>query len=141
MVERPDWGTLYGKFDDLRRAMGGLEDTQRKMMKVTGTGWSEDRLIKAVVGPRGQLVDLEIDPRIYRRPNSKGLSASILAAVRAAVEDASRQTLELLDGNVPTDLRVQSIGSLNVRRLLESHDSDLPREEEDGDDFVVRERR
>jgi DNA-binding protein YbaB len=140
MVDRPDWGALYSAFDDMRRAVGGLEETQRQILKVTGIAWSEDRTIKAVVGPRGQLIDLEIDPRVYRKPNSKALSATILATVRSAVDDAMAKTRKLMDHNVPSDLRVKSIGSLDVRRLLESHDRDLSQEEGD-DGFVLRERR
>jgi DNA-binding protein YbaB len=136
MVERPDWGALYSKFDDLRKAMDGLEATQRKLFKVTGVAWSSDRTVKVVVGPRGQLVDLEIDPRVYRKPNSKALSATILATVREAVEDASRQTMEILDASAPEDLRVSKIGSLDLRRVMGSHDADLPREEDGGDEFV-----
>ena len=141
MVERPDWGALHSAFDDLRSAVGDLENTQRRIMKVNGVGWSDDRMIKAVVGPRGQLIDLEIDPRVYRKPNSKALSASIMAAVRVAVEHAMTQTREILDRNVPSDLRVKSVGSLDVRRLIESHDSDLSRDEGDDDGFVLREHR
>lgn len=137
MVDRPDWGALYGAFDDMRKAIGGLEDTQRKILKITGVAWSEDRMIKAVVGPRGQLIDLEIDPRVYRKPNSKALSATILATVRLAVDDAMAKTRKFLDHNVPSDLRVKSVGSLDVRRLLESHDRDLS-QEEGGDGIVVR---
>jgi hypothetical protein len=129
MVERPDWGALYGAFEDLGRAVGGLEEKHRKIMKITGVGWSDDRMIKAVVGPRGQLVDIEIDPRIYRKPNSKALSAAILAAVRVAIADVNSQTLEMLDRDVPADLRIKKVGSLDVRRLMETPDSDLARED------------
>jgi DNA-binding protein YbaB len=141
MVDRPDWGALHNAFDGLRNAVGDLENTQREIMKITGTGWSDDRMIKAVVGPRGQLVDLDIDPRVYRKPNSKALSAAILAAVRVAVEDAMTQTREIIDKGVPGDLRIRSVGSLNVRRLIESHDKDLSREEGDDGGFVLREHR
>jgi DNA-binding protein YbaB len=129
MVDRPDWNALYGAFDDLRRAVGGLEDKHRKIMKITGVGWSDDRMVKAVVGPRGQLVDIEIDPRVYRKPNSKALSAAILAAVRVAIADANSQTMATLDRDVPADLRIKKVGSLDVRRLMETPDSDLARED------------
>jgi DNA-binding protein YbaB len=135
VAERPDWGALHSAFDDMRKAIGGLEETQRKILKITGVAWSDDRLVKAVVGPRGQLIDLEIDPRVYRKPNSKALSATILATVRLAVDDAMAKTREFLDHNVPSDLRVKSVGGLDVRRLMSSHDGDLSREE--GDDGIV----
>ncbi len=139
-MDRPDWGALYSAFDDMRTAIAGLEETQRQILKITGVAWSDDRLIKAVVGPRGQLIDLDIDPRVYRTPNSKALAATILATVRSAVDDAMAKTGEFLDTNVPSDLRVKSVGSFDVRRLLRSHDRDLTREEGGDDGFVVRER-
>ncbi|GIH16557.1 YbaB/EbfC family nucleoid-associated protein [Rugosimonospora africana] len=129
MVDRPDWNALYGAFDDLRQAVGGLEEKHRKIMKITGVGWSDDRMVKAVVGPRGQLVDIEIDPRVYRKPNSKALSAAILAAVKVAIADANSQTMETLDRDVPADLRIKKFGSLDVRRLMQTPDSDLDRED------------
>jgi DNA-binding protein YbaB len=120
-------------FGDLDKAVAGLEDRQRKVFQITGTAWSEDRLVKVVVGPRGQLVELEIDPRIYRTPNSKALAASILATVRRAVDDAMRQTAEVLDEGLPSDLRMDRIGSIDIRRMIVSHDGDLSKpDDEDG---------
>ncbi|GAA5188668.1 hypothetical protein GCM10023322_39870 [Rugosimonospora acidiphila] len=138
MIERPDWGAVYAQFDDLRRAIDGFDETQRKMMKITGTAWSQDRLIKAVVGPRGQLIELDIDPKIYRRPDSKALAASVVATVRAAVDDANRRSRELLDEKIPSDMRMNNLGPLNIRKLMETHDSELSREEEDGDESADR---
>lgn len=125
MAERPDWNALYSAFEELGRAFRGMADTQRKIMQVTGRGSSPDGTVKAVVGPRGHLIELELDQKVYRKPNSKALAASILAAVRAAVEDASGKTRELLDLGVPNDLRVDQVGSLNIRGLMEVHDSEL----------------
>src|SRR5215475_488654 len=70
-ADRPNWSAIGDMIGELRRAMGGLNESQREMLKVTGSGWSPDRTIKAVVGPRGQLLELEIDPRVFRKPNSK----------------------------------------------------------------------
>jgi glycosyltransferase involved in cell wall biosynthesis len=131
MTERPDWNALYSMFNDLGKAVQGLEQTQRKIFEVTGTAWSPDRLIKVVVGPRGQLTELEIDPRIYRTPNSKALAATILDTVRRAVDDAMRQTNEALDASVPGDMRISKIGSIDVRRMLTRHDADLTRADEE----------
>ncbi|GAA1790840.1 hypothetical protein GCM10009682_11060 [Luedemannella flava] len=131
MTERPDWNVLRGMFADLDKAVAGMEERQRKVFQITGTAWSDDRLIKVVVGPRGQLTELEIDPRVYRTPNSKALAASILATVRRAVEDAMRQTTEVLDEGLPSDLRFNKIGSIDVRRTLTRHDGDLSKLDEE----------
>jgi DNA-binding protein YbaB len=129
-VQRPDWSALGGMLD-LTKAMRDAEQTQRKMFDVTGTAWSDDRLVKAVVGPRGQLVELDIDPRVYRTPNSRALATSILATVRSATDDAMAQTRQIIDAAMPADLRPGAVGALDLPRLLSLHDADLSRENDD----------
>jgi DNA-binding protein YbaB len=111
---------------DLRRATAELPDLQRRMLSVTGVAWSDDRMIKAVVGPRGHLLDLEIDPRVLRKPNSKALSASILQTVQWAIEDAGRQSRDLLEGSLPADLRPTTrLGGTDLSSFVSSHDKDV----------------
>ena len=121
-MDRPDWNALGAMVADVKRAWSGIDDTQRRLSNVTGTAWSADRMIKATVGPRGQLVELEIDPRVYRNPNSKALAADILATARIAVEDVARQTREILEENLPSDLR--QLGGPDLDSLLR-HDADI----------------
>jgi DNA-binding protein YbaB len=128
-VDRPDWSIVRSMIDDLHRARNNIAASQQRIMKIKGEAWSDDRLIKAVVGPRGQLIDLEIDPRVYRNPNSKALAASILATVRSAVDDALRQGREVRDELVPKDLRALAEGGRANPDLLKMHDADL-----EGDD-------
>jgi DNA-binding protein YbaB len=110
---------------DLERATEKLHESQRRIRQIKGVAWSGDRLIKAVVGPRGQLIELEIDPRVYRTPNSKALSTSILETVRSAVEDAMRQGREIRDDVVPKDLRTLAAKGSATEDLLTVHDADL----------------
>lgn len=126
---------------ELNRTLSNVADTQKKMMSVTGTAWSDDRMIKAVVGPRGQLIDLEIDPRVYRKPNSKALALSILSTVRAAVEQAVVKTQEIVDESMPQVddmLRPGPNPGMDMRKLIRSHDADLKKIAEEGDDVDVR---
>lgn len=125
MDERPNWSAIGSMINDLRHTLDNVGQTQRQVLAVTGTAWSEDRLVKAVVGPRGQLLELEIDPRIYRTPNSTALAASILSTVRAAVDDANTKTKEIIERALPRD-RGLGLGPTDVDRMLERHDSDLP---------------
>ena len=124
-VDRPDWSGLQAMFGDVQKAMGGVDDAQRKMLRITGTAWSEDRTIKAVVGPRGHLIELDIDPRVYRKPNSKQLSADIVATVRRAVEDATAQAKEIIDELMPSDLRLKRFAGAEFDKLIGSHDADV----------------
>lgn len=139
-MERPQWSAIRGVIDDLQHTIENAAQTRQQIMAITGTAWSDDRLIKAVVGPRGQLIELEIDPRVYRTPNSKALAASILSTVRAAVEDANKQTREIVDKVMPKDRGLGLIGKTDFDVLMESHDADLPKalkkNEEGGHGFL-----
>jgi DNA-binding protein YbaB len=139
-MERPQWSAIRGVIDDLQQTIENAAQTRQQIMEITGTAWSDDRLIKAVVGPRGQLIELEIDPRVYRTPNSKALAASIMSTVRAAVEDANKQTKEIVDKVMPKDRGLGLIGKTDFDVLMESHDADLSKalkkNEEDGHGFL-----
>jgi DNA-binding protein YbaB len=74
------------------------------MMSVTGVSWSDDRMVKVVVGPRGQLVDLEIDPRVFRRPDAAELRAKILGAANDAVRKVTEQVQEIMSEQLPPDM-------------------------------------
>ncbi len=124
-MDRPDWGVLRSMVDDLQRARQNMGETHRKMLAVRGEARSEDRLIRAVVGPRGQLIDLELDPRVFRNPDSKALAAAILDTVRDAVDDTQRQARELRDELLPTDLRAVSEQLKSGPDLFTTQDADL----------------
>ena len=126
---RPDWGVLRNMVSDLRKATAELPNVQERMLRVTGTAWSSDGMIKAVVGPRGHLLELDIDPRVLRQPNAQALSASIVQTVRAAVEDAGKQSSELLNGSLPADLR--QLSNTDMRTYVGSHDADVRVRNED----------
>jgi DNA-binding protein YbaB len=134
MVDRAersdDYSGLRSMVGDLQGLLGGIENKQRRLLEVVGTAWSDDRMVRAVVGPRGQLVDLELDPRVFRRPDSRALSMEILATVRAAVEDTYAQTQEILNEGLPPDLKALGFAGSTVQRLLTRHDADLEREED-----------
>lgn len=113
---------------DLRRSLDRVGSMQRALMRVTGTAWSEDRMVKAVVGPRGQLIELDIDPRVYRKPNSKALAASIIATVHAAVDNVIRDGAEILDQNIPRDAGLGLGADSPAMRMARQHDADVLKE-------------
>jgi DNA-binding protein YbaB len=122
---RPDVSVLGDMLDQVRHAMSEAENTQRKLLEVTGTAWSDDRLIKVVVGPRGQLIELDIDPRVYRTPNSKALSAAILETARRAAADVMERATEIMTEHVPTDVRLGKIGSFDLPTMMNRTDAEL----------------
>jgi DNA-binding protein YbaB len=128
---RPDWNILRSMVSDLRKATDGLPDLQKRMLTVTGSAQSSDGLIKVLVGPRGHLLELEIDPRALRQPNSKALAASIVQTVREAVEEVGERNSELLRESLPADLRARQMAGTDMVKLLRSHDADVRIKEDD----------
>jgi DNA-binding protein YbaB len=137
-MERPQWSAIRAVIGDLHETLDNAAKTRQQVLEITGTAWSDDRLVKAVVGPRGQLIELEIDPRVFRTPNSKALSASILSTVRAAVEDANQKTREIVNKAMPKDRGLGLLGATDFDQMMSSHDADLPRvlKKEDGLGYV-----
>ena len=96
---------IFGQImEQLRKAAEELPKTQDQMLDLMGEAWSDDGMVKAVVGPRGQLVDLEIDPRVFRQPDAAALRARILAAAAAAARDVREQVQEIVDSHLPSDI-------------------------------------
>jgi DNA-binding protein YbaB len=124
-VQRPDWSALNSVIDDLGNALTGLDGLQERMRRLTGTGHSADGLVRAVVGPRGQLVVLDIDARVYRVPDARALAAAVLEATRHAVDDVTGQGKDLVTRMLPKDLRPTSATGPDTEALLYGHDADL----------------
>lgn len=127
-MEHSDSSPMSDAARQLDDSLAGLSDVQQEMLSVTGTAWSSDRTVKVVVGPRGQLVDIEIDPRIYRKPEPKALAALIVATTKVAIERSAARTKEIIDEKLPQAkdmLNAAPIPGVRTGRLIGSHDADL----------------
>jgi DNA-binding protein YbaB len=85
---------LSNQFEKIR---GGLTDMQRKLTAVTASAKSADGHVTATVGARGQLVKLQLDPRIYRTPDSAKLAETITETVHTAAEEAAGKVQAVVD--------------------------------------------
>ncbi|WP_165777486.1 YbaB/EbfC family nucleoid-associated protein [Amycolatopsis antarctica] len=74
-----------------------LRAAHRKIEAVRGSGECPDGLVTATVDGRGELLALDLDPRIYREHDTRALGARILAAVGEANADARRQVAAVAD--------------------------------------------
>ncbi|SDF98033.1 YbaB/EbfC family nucleoid-associated protein [Klenkia brasiliensis] len=76
---------------------------------------SRDGLVTVTVGPRGDLVRLDLDPRIYRRPDSRELADTITATVQKAVSAAREAVVETFSAIVPPEqMRATLDGDLDT---------------------------
>lgn len=85
---------LSSGFAQLRQNLGEL---RRELAELAVTAKSPDGLVSATVGCQGQLVELRLDPRIYRRQDSRHLSTVITQTVQDAGAEAARRVRELSD--------------------------------------------
>jgi DNA-binding protein YbaB len=64
---------------------------------------SKDGLITATVGPNGQLIRLDIDPRIYRRPDARALADAITETIKRAGTKAREEIVGMFTSVLPRD--------------------------------------
>ena len=95
---RARFDEVYGQYQRIR---DGLDDLQEQLAAFTLTARSEDGMVTATVGPRGQLVDLRLDRRAYRDHEPDQLAVKITTTVRRASEEASAAVHELVSGYLP----------------------------------------
>jgi DNA-binding protein YbaB len=65
-----------------------LLDLRERMADISATAESDDGLISATTDGHGRLLDLELDRRLYRVPDSRRLAAAITGAVGEAADRA-----------------------------------------------------
>jgi DNA-binding protein YbaB len=103
----PENAALQAHADQLRtdfqRLMADGPAVAARARQVVVTRRSRDGLVSVTVGPRGDLVHLDIDPRVFRRPDSRGLADSIVETVQAAAQEAQEQVVETLSTVIPRE--------------------------------------
>ncbi|PRY27230.1 YbaB/EbfC family nucleoid-associated protein [Pseudosporangium ferrugineum] len=118
---------VFGRYQRLR---SDVDDIQRRLAEVRISAESEDGLIRATVGPRGQLLDLRLDRRIYRDMDAGRLSHAIVETTARAAELAAAEVQRLMAGYLPVDsgpmryLRDDDLGSLLHRQDAAMREAD-----------------
>jgi DNA-binding protein YbaB len=77
-----------------------VQDLTSQMATLRGVGEAADGKVRAEVAPAGMLTGLTIEPKALRM-SSEELAEAILAASRAAGEDANERLGKLLEQAVP----------------------------------------
>ncbi len=100
----------------LAKLQGGLDDMRAEMNAVSVTVKSPDGFVTVTVGPRGQLRKLELDARIYRKPDSTKLAATITETLQKATVEAGRKIDEITERYAPgMDIGAQTRGEFKSR--------------------------
>lgn len=129
---RPDWAALWSMADDLRQAWASFGETQRRLAELTGTARSPDGMVTAVVGAKGQLVELEIDPRVFRNPDARALAASIVETAHRASLEVTDKVRQIVASTMPADMRSGGFLPPDLEKVVFSHDIDARRNREQG---------
>lgn len=106
-TRRPDSAGLAALVEGLRataeRLAGEGPELQRRARAVQVTEKSRDGLVTVTVGARGELIRLDLDPRIYRRPDSRELADTITSAIHRAAAAAQERVLDVFEPLVPRE--------------------------------------
>lgn len=103
--DRPETAAMQAYADELRNTFTRIQEEapalHEKARAVQVTEKSRDGLVTATVGARGDLIRLDIDPRVYRRPDSRELADSIVETVQRAMVKAQDLVVELFEPLIP----------------------------------------
>jgi DNA-binding protein YbaB len=104
---RPDTAGMRAYAEELEKRFRRLQEEgpklQERARSLQVTEKSGDGLITATVGARGELIRLDIDPRIYRRPDARALADEITETIKKAGAKARDQVVELFATLVPRE--------------------------------------
>ncbi|OXM57333.1 hypothetical protein CFP71_08620 [Amycolatopsis thailandensis] len=97
---------------DYERLTEEVRTLQTRMAEIRATADSDDGLISATVGGGGELIELWLDPRVYRTQDSGALAESITETIRQAARISQEEGLTIAASLLPpestpddTDLR------------------------------------
>lgn len=76
---------------EYERMAEDVRSLRARLGEIRAGAESDDGLITAVAGGTGQLLELRLDPRIYRAPDSAALARAITDTIHRAVSRAQRE--------------------------------------------------
>jgi DNA-binding protein YbaB len=126
---RARFDEVYGQYQRLR---SGMDELQGKLAALQVTVASEDGQVRATVGPRGQLVKLTLDPRVYRDGDADALARKITQTVQQATSRAVDQVQRLVAEYMPHgSAAVDFLKDNNFATLMRRHDAVMREAERD----------
>ncbi len=118
---RARFDDVYGQYQRLR---SGMDDLQQRLSTMQVSAESPDGLVRVTVGPRGQLVDLRLDRRVYREMDAEQLARTIVSTTQDAVAKTTAQVEELMAGYLPPESgSMQFLRDNNFGNLLRRQDA------------------
>lgn len=103
--------------DQLARMQTGYQDLQRAIAELAVTVTAADGTVSVTVDGRGQVTEVELDPKIYQRPDTQRLGATITATIQQAVAEVQEQVKELTKPLLP-DPDTQALLGIGIDDLF-----------------------
>ncbi|WUI04099.1 YbaB/EbfC family nucleoid-associated protein [Spirillospora sp. NBC_00431] len=87
--------------NQVERAVEEIRAAQREIEGIEETAESPDGLVSVTVSGAGAIMELDLDPRIYRNQDTRELSRQILAAINEAGAHMHRRLTEAVQRLAP----------------------------------------
>ncbi|KAB8186535.1 YbaB/EbfC family nucleoid-associated protein [Microbispora catharanthi] len=134
-AQTPDAAGMRAYVEELRATFMRLQEEapalHEKARAVQVTEKSRDGLVAATVGANGDLIRLDLDPRIYRRQDARGLADAITRTIHAAVAKAQDRVVEIFAPLIPAEqMRAHIDGDLDA--VLEQMSMQMPKRTPEG---------
>ncbi|MFJ6195295.1 YbaB/EbfC family nucleoid-associated protein [Micromonospora sp. NPDC092111] len=104
-VDRDANQALRARFDEVygqyRRLRSGMDELQTKLAELRVTERSDDGQVTATVGPRGELISVELDPAVYQDRDHQALGRKITTTVHRAAAAAAAATQAMVATHLP----------------------------------------
>lgn len=108
----------------LEKLQDGQAELQRSLEELRVTVTSADDLVTVTVDARGQVESVTLDSRIYQRPDSRLLAATITATVQQAAAEAVTRVQELTRPFMPDEVLRAHLG-LDLDEIVRHRDPSL----------------
>ncbi|MDT5028045.1 MAG: hypothetical protein QOE61_4471 [Micromonosporaceae bacterium] len=123
-VNEPLRARLHQAYQQYATLRAGMGEMQQRLASMQVSVTSEDKLITVTVGPRGQLVDLRFDPRVYSEFDPPTLARKITEAVRSAVARVGDQVGAVMAEYLPSDSpSLQYLRTFDLGTMMDRHDA------------------
>jgi DNA-binding protein YbaB len=107
---------LDAMLEDATKLLGNAAEMQRKLQELTASTRSEDGFVVTTVDARGRLVQLDLDPRIYRAPNAGALSALIVETYQRAVEIVDVEMRKIIKRYLPDEFDMDKFAAIDFEK-------------------------
>jgi DNA-binding protein YbaB len=100
---------------------------RRELTEVGATAKRPDGLVTVVVGPQGQVKDIQLDPRVYRKLDSGELAAAIMELISQATAEVSAQMRTIMSPFIPGGVSDEGIDFMGFQSKTEDSGDTEPR--------------